>query len=170
MLPIKHFISLLLLFSAFVVESQAQNRSSDVYYNHVFDARYVQYKPYFPFGNDSAQRFYMNHFSAWDTVISTVINHSDTALYLRIYFSFVVDKSGALLEPHFERIAATPSRNTASAKTLNYFKPLQPLLQKAVANMLHQMPLWKPAAQYGRPVLCKQYEFIQIWIGLQPPL
>src|ERR1700741_845065 len=74
---------------------------SHMIYSGVQDAKRMQKPPIFPYGIDSLQRFYFSHFAGFDSILTKAINHGDTAKYIRVYFSFVVDRDGAVTGAHF---------------------------------------------------------------------
>jgi hypothetical protein len=139
------------------------------YYKRVFEARYMDKPPFFSYGKDSLMRFYFNHFNAFDTVLKKAVEKADTAKYIRVYFSFNLDENGYLYEPRFERIASTTSKYTGNAKTIKYFNDLQPILNKAINEMLKLMPQWRPGLESGVPVKTSNYDYFQFWVGLTPP-
>lgn len=138
-------------------------------YEQVFDARFVQSPPVFPSGAGSCKRFYSIHFKGVDSILVKAVANGDTAKYLRVYFSFIVDRNGAVYDAHFERVASTRYAKTLGAKTITYFVADGKYYQEAVKQMIGKMPFWKPALQNGIPVSCRMQDFIQFWIGLTPP-
>jgi hypothetical protein len=139
------------------------------YYNRVFESKYLGKPPVFPNGVDSLRRFYFTHFPAFDTVISKAVENGDTAKFIRIYFSFNLDESGFIYDPKFERVASTRSAVTESAKTIRYFNDMKEILEKAVKQMLQQLPQWRPGVQDGQPVKTLNYDYLQFWVGLTAP-
>ena len=139
-------------------------------YNKVFESRYVQQPPVFTMGADSAGSYYFKHFPAADSILLKAVAYGDTAKYLRIYFSFVVDKYGFITEPHFIRIASTRYAKSLYAKTLLYFLDDEMYYEKAIKQMLRKMNGWKPAMQNGTAVACRIEEYFQFWIGINQPL
>jgi len=158
--------TVLLCCSLVAVKSQTVR---DAYYNKVFSARFVEKPPLFLGGQDSLQRFYFNQFPAFDTVLSQAVRNGDTANYVRIYFSFVIDKNGVAYNPKFIRVAATTQYQSAMAKNLAYFKDDSALLTDAIRKMLYRMPTWKPALEHMIPVECEVEDYLQVWVGLQDP-
>lgn len=138
-------------------------------YSRLFEARYVQKPPQYPFGADSCKRFYYAIFGGFDSVLSKVIEQGDTAKYIRVYFSFIVDKNGSPYEGRFERIAGTTYARGESARTLTYFSEDRKYYNKLIAAMVARMPFWKPALQNGIPVDCRVNDFLQFWVGINPP-
>ena len=156
---------LLLALLSGVISGYAQSS----YYNRVFEARYMERPPVFAMGKDSLKRYYFNHFSVFDTVISKAVANGDTAKYLRIYFSFNVDESGFVYDPKFERVASTRSAVTESAKTIRYFNEIKDVLQQAVSSMLLKISGWRPGVENGQPVKTLNYDYVQFWVGLSAP-
>jgi hypothetical protein len=157
-----------LLFAMLLLAAASLHAQSS-YYNRVFEARYMGKPPVFPPGADSLKRFYFTHFPAFDTMISKAVANGDTAKFIRIYFSFNLDESGFVYDPQFEKVASTRSAVTESAKTIRYFTDMKAVLQKAVKEMLHQMPQWRPGVQDGQPVKTLNYDYLQFWVGLTAP-
>lgn len=164
---------------AFLMAShlQGQNRGanpmaaaqSQMMYNKVYDARYVEKPPVFMAGADSIKRFYYFHFERLDSIVSKAVNNGDTAKYIRIYFSFIVDKNGSAYDAKFTRIASTRYAGSNGAKTIKYFFEDKAPYQAAVKKMIQQMPFWKPALQNMVPVNCEMEDYFQFWIGINPP-
>lgn len=164
---------LLLLLTLSMVNVMAQRNTNaalaESHYSRLFEARYVQKPPQYPFGTDSCRRFYYAVFGGFDSVLSKVIEQGDTAKYIRVYFSFIVDKNGSPYEGHFERIAGTPYARGESARTLTYFSGDKKYYDQLIAAMVAKMPFWKPALQNGIPVDCRVDDFLQFWVGINPP-
>jgi hypothetical protein len=133
------------------------------------DANYVEQPPLFAFGKDSLQNFYFSHFKGYDSVLTKCIANGDTVKYIRIYFSFVVDKEGKVFDAKFERVASTRYSKSDGAKTIKYFDPIKKYLNQVVQQIFDAMPLWKPALQYHIPVDCKMRDYMQFWVGLHAP-
>jgi len=124
--------------------------------------------PVFSYGKDSLMSFYFNHSKEFDTLINKAIEKGDTAKYIRVYFSFNLDENGFAYEPKFERVAATASPYTNSAKTIKYFNDIS-LINDAIKQMLNQMPQWRPGLENGVPVRSSNYDYFQFWVGINPP-
>jgi hypothetical protein len=139
-------------------------------YDHVYALRYVQQAPVYPMGIDSAKRYYFNHFPGMDSLLPKAITNGDTLKYIRVYFSFVIDKYGLITEPHFIRIASTRYAQSLNARTANYFFEDEFYYEKAIKQMLRKMGFWKPALQNGIPVSCRIEDYFQFWVGtyIQP--
>lgn len=137
-------------------------------YARLFEARYLQKPPQYPFGADSCKRFYFTNFGGFDSVLSKVIERGDTAKYIRVYFSFIVDKNGAAYEGRFERIASTQYARGEFAKTIWYFLEGRKYFDKHIAAMIGKMPFWKPGLQNGVPVDSRVEDFLQFWVGINP--
>ncbi len=137
-------------------------------YHKAYDAKYLQTPAIYPSGTDSCQRFYFSHFKGFDSVLSKLIANGDTAKYIRVYFSFVIDKYGAAYNAHFEKIASTQYAKGITSKLVKYF-PAKAYYEKLVKEMIRQMPLWKPALLNGLPVDCKMEEYLQFWVGINLP-
>jgi hypothetical protein len=136
--------------------------------NKVYDARYLQIPPAYPPGTDSCQRFYFTHFKGIDSVLYKTGLNGDTVKYIRVCFSFVVDKYGSVYDAHFERMASTQFPKSFTARTLKYFTAVE-YYEYLIRNMMNKMPLWKPALVNGRTVDCRIYEYLQFWVGTRPP-
>lgn len=136
--------------------------------NKVYEARYLQIPPVYPFGTDSCQRFYFTHFKGIDSILHKTGINGDTTKYIRIYFSFVVDKHGLVYDAHFEKMASTQYAKSVTAKTLTYFSATE-YYDRLIKNMMAKMPFWKPALLNGRPVDCKMNDYLQFWVGTRPP-
>ncbi len=136
----------------------------------LFDARYVQTPPLYPFGVGSCKRFYMAHFTGWDSVLTHTIAQGDTAKYIRIYFSFSVDRYGATYNAHFEKIAATVLPTSKYARTIPYFFSNKKYYDALIKKMIAHMPFWKPALQNGIPVDCRVDDYFQFWVGIRSPV
>ncbi|MDB5209439.1 MAG: hypothetical protein JWQ30_266 [Sediminibacterium sp.] len=134
----------------------------------VYDAKYLSAKPMYPPGIDSCRRFYFAHFNGFDSVLYKVVTQGDTAKYIRIYFSFVIDKYGFVSDAHFEKIASTQYAKSATARMLKYFSAKE-YYNKLIKDMLQKMPSWKPALLYGVPVDCKMNDYFQFRVGAIPP-
>ena len=140
-------------------------------YDRVYESRYIQQAPVYPKGIDSARRYYFHHFTGMDSLLSKAIVYGDTLKYLRVYFSFVIDKYGLITEPHFIRIASTRYAQSLNAKTVNYFSADELYYEKAIKQMLRKMDSWKPALYKGVPVSCRMEDYFQFWAGMGgPPL
>ncbi len=137
--------------------------------NKLYDASFVEKKPLFVFGEDSAKSFYFNHFKGYDSVLMKCISKGDTAKYIRIYFSFTVDRGGMAYDVKFDRVAATRYAKSELAKTLKYFTGLNKYFNKYLEKMIAEMSLWKPALQYYQPVDCRVHDYLQFWVGINPP-
>lgn len=166
-------ICLLLLLALGTLNLTAQRNTNaalaESNYSRLFEARYVQKPPQYPFGADSCRRFYYAAFGGFDSVLSKLIEQGDTAKYIRVYFSFIVDKNGSPYEGRFERIAGTPYARGESARTIKYFSEDRKYYDKLIAAMVAKMPFWKPALQNGIPVDCRVEDFLQFWVGIDPP-
>ncbi len=135
----------------------------------IYDARYVQIPPAFPFGTDSCKHYYFNQFKGFDSLIVKAVEQGDTGKFLRIYFSFVVDKNGFVLDGQFLKIASTRMANSLGAKTVSYFANQKSYFNRKIQMMCLEMPLWKPAMQNGFPVSSRVFDFLQCWVGLTKP-
>lgn len=137
--------------------------------NQVFESRYMDKPPFFLQGKDSLQRFYFSHFNAFDTLISKAVAKGDTAKYIRIYFSFNLDEYGFPYDPKFERVATTKSKATQGAKTAKHFFDMANILQPAIVQMISKMPAWRAGINNERAVKTSNEDYIQIWVGINPP-
>ena len=164
------FIFMLMLGSTVPGFTQTKQGGSYNWYHKVFESRFVQQPPLYTMGIDSARRYYFNHFSGIDSVTNKAVAYGDTLKYLRVYFSFVIDKYGFITDPHFTRIASTRYAKSINAKTVLYFIDDEMYYEKVIKQMLRKMSSWKPALQDGIPVTCRVEDYFEIWIGITPPL
>lgn len=160
---------LLVLFSVTAAIAQRNFPSQKEASAKLFDARYVQKPPVYPFGVDSCKRYYFSHFSGFDSVLTKAVERGDTAKYIRVYFSFIIDKNGIPYDPTFERIASTQYARSVNAKTIQYFSANKKYYDGVIKLMISPMPFWKPALYNAIPVDCKINDYIQFWVGLTPP-
>ncbi len=158
------------LFAILSVSAAAQSLNLQYGYTKLFDARYVQTPPQYPFGIDSCKRFYMANFTGWDSVLTRVIERGDTAKYIRVYFSFCVDRYGAIYDAHFEKIAATVLPTSKYARTIQYFFRNKKYYETLIKKMFASMPFWKPALQNGVTVDCRVDDYFQFWVGIRSPV
>ncbi len=135
----------------------------------VYEAHYLQIPPVFPFGTDSCQRFYFRHFKGIDSVLYKTGINGDTAKYIRVYFSFVIDKYGSVSDAYFEKMGSTQYPKNITVKTLKYFTATG-YYDQLIKKMMTHMPLWKPALLNGRPVDSRMNDYLQFWVGTAPPL
>lgn len=135
----------------------------------IYAYRYVQHPPIFPFGIDSCKRFYFTHFNGYDSLIAQMVSRGDTSKYIRIYFSFVVDQFGMLSNVRFTRIATTRYAKSMGAKTVRVGNAETQLFDQQINQMLFTMSAWHPALQDGLPVNCWVEDFLQVWVGANPP-
>jgi hypothetical protein len=140
-------------------------------YDKIFEAKYVEKPPVFPFGVDSCKRYYFAHFAGFDSVLTKAIMNGDTAKYIRVYFSFVIGKSGTAGDGHFEKIASADNARAKDkeVKTIKYFAEDKKYYDDLVKQMVAKMTFWKPASQDNVLVDCKVDDYIQFWVGINPP-
>jgi hypothetical protein len=138
-------------------------------YNQIFDAKTMQKPPVYPFGMDSCKRFYFANFDGMDSVLTKAVRNGDTATFIRVYFSFVVDTKGTAYDGRFERIASTASYKTKDAKTIKYFNEDKKYYDKLIKQMVSKMTIWKPGLYDEVRVEAKIDDFIQFWVGINPP-
>lgn len=164
---------LFLVWLVMALPAQAQRNThaalAESGYSRLFEAKYLQKPPQYPFGADSCKRFYFAAFGGFDTLLSKLIDRGDTAKYIRVYFSFIVDKNGAAYEGRFERMASTQYERGEFAKTIRYFLEDRKYYDKHIAAMIGKMPFWKPGLQNGVPVDSRVEDFLQFWVGINPP-
>ena len=162
-----------MLFCAASLSTHAQmtmrGGSGNMYYNRIFDADRMQYPPVFVPGKDSLQRFYLSNFTAFDSVAYWAINAGDTAKYIRVYVSFVIDENGALYNPKFEKVGTTRYAASENTLTVKYFFDHKPTLQVAVEEMLQNMPMWRPGLENNIKVKATVHSYFQFWLGINPP-
>jgi len=159
---------LLLMISSEAAPQRTITKRND-FYNQVFETRFVQIPPAFASGPNSCKRFYFSHFSGFDSLLAHVVAKGDTAKYLRVYFSFIVDKNGVVYDAHFMRAASTQYAGSAGAKTIRYFFEDAEYYERMIKQMILAIPLWKPAFEDGVPVACRVEDYLQFWVGLAPP-
>lgn len=135
----------------------------------VIDAKYLEKPPVFTYGVDSCKHFYFTHFKGFDSILAKVVTNGDTAKYIRIYFSFYIDKTGIPYNALFLKIATTRYPNNLSARTLVYFNANQKYYDHLVKQMIFKMGWWKPGLLHGLPIECKIEDYIQFWVGLNSP-
>lgn len=165
----KNLPAVLLLVISLEAISQRTISKPAVFYNQIFEARFVQTPPAFASGRDSCKRFYFIHFNGFDSLLARAVAKGDTAKYLRVYFSFFVDKNGVVYDAHFVKVASTQYAGSAGAKTISYFFDDKNYYEKVIRQMVFAMPLWKPALQDGVTVACRVEDYLQFWVGLAPP-
>lgn len=166
----RSFFLTVLLGAALTAFSQKNRYPRNGWYDRIFEYRYVQQPPFYPMGVDSCRRYYFNHFQGMDSLLNKATAYGDTLKYLRVYFSFVIDKYGLITDPHFIRIASTRYSKSLYAKTVLYFTEDDSYYEKAVKQMLRKMGSWKPAMQNGVPVSCRIEDYFQFWLGITPPI
>ncbi|MES2329430.1 MAG: hypothetical protein V4539_07505 [Bacteroidota bacterium] len=154
---------ILLVIVSLLLSFQTYSQNSKVY-----NAKYLSAKPIYPLGIDSCRRFYFTHFNGLDSVLYKVVAHGDTAKYIRIYFSFVIDKYGFVNDAHFEKVASTQYAKSVNARVLKYFSTNE-YYDGLIKEMLSRMPSWKPALLNGVPVDCIMNDYFQFWVGITAP-
>lgn len=138
--------------------------------NTVFEAEYMERPPVFQPGNDSLNRLFFAHFTGWQMIIEKAVANGDTAKYIRVNFSFIVDKDGAPYEPAFTSVSSTRYASARYGKPIKYFNEYRPQLTTAVAQMVGHVPLrWTPGLLNGRPVRSRWTTYVQVWVGLGNP-
>ena len=173
----KTFLLIFVLVISGSVFSQRGSRTPDTHiiYNGVNDARRMAKPPVYPFGQDSLVRFYFAHFSGFDTLLTKAIANGDTAKYLRVYFTFVIDRDGAPIEPHFTKVASTRYAKSEGSLAIKYFDEDKDYFEEAVKKMIFKMTFWKPGYANVRNtnVLVatdsRVEDYIQFWVGIDPP-
>ncbi len=153
-----------------LISINAFTQRPNPYFNQIFDAKYMDRPPVFVAGKDSLQRVYYRNFPAFDSLITKCIEHGDTNKYIRIHFSYVIDKSGAPYESDFEKITSTPSKAVTKSKFVKYFADDKKFYKEAVKQMIYKMPLWKPGSQNGVAVNARVEDYLQIWVGAEEPI
>ena len=136
--------------------------------DHILPVSHVQKAPLFLWGIDSSRRYYFTHFTGFDSLLAMAGRYGDTAKYLRIYFSFVIDQYGLLSDAQFVRVASTRYAKSAGAKTVHWPKNELPYFEEAIWLMLRGMGFWRPALQNGIPVSCRREDYFQFWVGRKP--
>lgn len=135
----------------------------------VYNAKSITHPPLFPFGFDSCQRYYYYHCEGLDSLLLLLQLKGDTAKFIRLHFSFVIDYRGLLNDPRFLRVSATSYAGSNYSRTLTYFSNYQGFFQKMIQRMLLPMPFWKPGLLNGLPVYARVEDYIQFWIGKRLP-
>ena len=149
--------------------SQKMYKPNPAYSYSIVKAAYLSKQPVFSLGVDSCKHFYFTHFNGFDSLLSKVVAYGDTAKYIRIYFSFIVDKVGIPYDAKFEKIAATSFPNSLHARTLSYFNNDQKYYEHLLQLMILKMSWWKPGLLNGLPVDSRVDDYIQFWVGLSLP-
>ena len=166
----KPVLCCLLLFAVKV--SAQRDFSQDIpaaTFRGIFNASTMQKPPVFPFGIDSCKRFYFTHFEGFDSVLTKTVERGDTAKYIRVCFSFVIDKNGVPYDAHFERISSTQYARSDGSKTIKYFFDDKKYYEDIIKKMCAKMPFWKPGLYNTVPVDARVEDYIQFWVGLVPP-
>jgi hypothetical protein len=137
--------------------------------NRIFTVNDIEKPPLYPFGNDSCHRFYLSHFDGFDTVLTKTIERGDTAKYIRVYFSFVIADDGSIYDPHFERVGSTRYIKSRNIFELKYFNSNKKYFDQVIKQMMAKMTFWKPGLYRGSMVDCKVIDYMQFWVGINPP-
>jgi hypothetical protein len=156
------FIGLLLLLSSHVYTQQVK-------YNHVFVARNLKNPPVYPYGVDSCIRFYFANFAGFDSLLTKVIAMGDTAKYIRVCFSFVIADDGSPYDPQFLAIGSTQYSKSAGMRLLKYFDADKKYYEGLIKQMIAKMTFWKPGLYNGIPVNSRVDDYLQFWVGINPP-
>ena len=164
----KPFLFLCCMVFCFAAKAQRNFGTEPNVYDKLFDAKYMQKPPVYPFGPDSCKRFYFSHFRGFDSLLTRVIENGDTAKYIRVYFSFIIDKNGTPYDARFEKIAATRYARSEGAKTITYFFENKKYYENLIREMISKMTFWKPGLHNMVPVDSKVEDYIQFWVGLTP--
>lgn len=149
--------------------------TTHVIYGEVFNAKKMQRPPIFPFGADSCLHFYFSHFEGLDSVLTKAIANGDTAKYIRVYFSFIVERNGMPVEPHFIRVASTQYAKSENARTIPYFMADKDYYEEVIKKMIQKMTFWKPGlanVRYSNVMVAadaRVEDYIQFWVGINPP-
>lgn len=145
--------------------------SQKLYYNRIFTARELQKPPQYPYGADSCVHFYFNHFEGLDSVLTKVIAMGDTAKYIRVYFSFIISEDGTPYDAKFLGVGSTQYAKSAGVKYLKYFDDdaNKKYYNAVIRRMFTKMTFWKPGIYNGLPVDCLIHDYVQFWVGIEPP-
>lgn len=135
----------------------------------VYRSAYLNQPAFFVMGKDSCQRFYFTHFMGFDSLLQMLIRRGDTVKFIRVHFSFVIDRHGILCDPHFKKIAATAYGKSKYDRELIYFRRNKNYWNGLVKQMLSEMGFWKPGLLNGKPVDCLVDDYMQFWVGRQMP-
>ena len=173
----KTFLFILVLVISGSVFSQRGGRTPDTHiiYAGAMDAKRMSKPPVYPFGQDSLVRFYFAHFTGFDTLLTKAIANGDTAKYLRVYFSFVINRDGAPIEPHFRKVASTRYAKSEGSSSIKYFDEDRVYFEEAIKKMIYKMTFWKPGyanirSSNGMVAYdAKVEDYIQFWVGIDPP-
>jgi hypothetical protein len=163
----KQFIFCLFLFSGTNGYSQ---RVINNYPNpKVYRSAYLDQPAVFVMGKDSCQRFYFTHFMGFDSLLQMLVRRGDTVKFIRVHFSFVIDRYGIVSNPHFIKISATAYGKSRYDRELIYFRSNKSYWNGLVKQMLSEMGFWKPGLLNGKPVDCLVDDYMQFWVGRQMP-
>ena len=165
---------IVLLACSLSVHSQTKSRINKTFSNtYIPDARNMPSPPVFPFGRDSLQRFYFSHFTGFDSLLRKAITNGDTAKYLRVYFSYIIDVRGRAYNVQFDRVGAAWYVKAEGARTLYYFNDDKKYFESKIKEMMHQMPSWKPGLlRLGNTQVitdARVHDYVQCWVGIKPP-
>lgn len=153
----------LLILDVSAVTAQRNSNSYSPGFEKIYESRYVQQPPVHDWGPDSCNRYYFDHFGDISSIVSAAVMQGDTAKYLRVYFSFVINRFGFISEPRFIKLASTRYAQSVSARTLTYLNN-DAWYEKQVKQMLRNMPPWRPALQNGVPVNCRVETWFQFLV------
>jgi hypothetical protein len=171
-------ILIVLLFTVISVNVFSQRTlppGTRVLHGVIPDAKRMRNPPIFPNGADSLLRFYFSHFTCFDSLLTKAIERGDTAKYIRLYFSFVIDENGAATESQFIRVASTQYAKSEGARTIPYFMDDKPFYDACIKAMIYKMPFWKPGVlpvRYSNSMVASDArveDYIQFWVGINPP-
>jgi hypothetical protein len=136
--------------------------------NRIYNANYVEKKPFFKGGQDSLNNLYLQYFQGFDSLVARCVDKGDTAKYIRVHFQFVVDNMGTLYDAKFTYVGSTRYRASSGDKKIKYFDDLKPYFENNVKNMISHIPAWVPALHAGMRVACTVEDYFQLWLGTQP--
>lgn len=160
------FVYLLFLL---VIDLNAQRLNNYRESQTLYRSAYLDHPAVYLMGKDSCQRFYFTHFTGFDSLLQMLVRHGDTAKFIRLHFSFVIDKHGVLSDAHFKKIAATAYGKSRSDRELIYFRNNRNYWKRLVKRMLATIGFWKPGLLNGKPVDAVVDDYMQFWIGLNLP-
>lgn len=164
-----YLITALLLLTAGV---RAQDRmvQQSTMNSAVYNAQYMDRPPVFGPGEDSLSRLFFKRFSQWERLIGKAVENGDTAKYLRVNFSYLIDRDGTPYDGRFVSVTSTRYPRARAGKGIRYLSESREELQQAVKSMLSFVPQrWTPGLMSGRPVRSLREDYIQIWVGLSDP-
>ena len=103
-------------------------------------------------------------------MLTKVIAMGDTAKYIRVCFSFVIAADGSPYDPYFLVIGSTQYGKSAGMRLLKYFDADKKYYEGLIKQMIAKMTFWKPGLYNGIPVDSRVEDYLQFWVGINPPI